>query len=128
MKIAIFENEYHSVQGAFKAANLLEFDNKLEVKVFVSSQEADFQKIKEYDVIFVDIDLSTKSELDGFAVINKIKELDNDLTNRVIILTGNSKIEEILSDRGINRGGIQIIIKPTSFNEISKAIRAVKKV
>ena len=126
MKIAIFENEYPSVEGAFNAANLIEFNNQLELKVFSSSQDAIFHELKEYDVIFVDIDLSAKSQLDGFGVIHKINELDNNLTNRVVILTGNSKIEEILSERGINRNGIQIIIKPTNFKEISNAIRKVK--
>ena len=127
MKIAIFENEYPSVQGAFDAANLIDFNNQLTVKVFPSSQSANFQEMKEYEVIFVDIDLSTKSQLDGFGVINKIKECDNSLTNRIVILTGNSKIEEILSERGIERDGIQIIIKPTNFTEISNAINNVKK-
>lgn len=127
MKIAIFENEYPSVEVAFKAANLIEFNNQLELMVFYSSQDANFQELRDYDVIFVDIDLSVKSQLDGFGVVHKINEIDKRLSSRIVILTGNSKIEEILSERGIERDGIQIIIKPTHFNEISNAIKNVVK-
>lgn len=125
MKIAIFENEYPSVEGAFKAANLIEFNNQLELRVFPSSQDAIFHDLKNYDAIFVDIDLSTKSQLDGFGVILKIAELDKKMTNRIVILTGNSRIDELLQERGIDGDGIQIIIKPTNFTEISSAIRNV---
>ena len=127
MKIAIFENEYESVKGAFEVANLLEFGGQLDIQAFVSSQNARFQEIGMFDVIFIDIDLSSKSKLDGFGVIEEICEIDVNLINRIIILTGNNKIEEILSERNIPKDQLQIIIKPTDYEEISNSIKKIRK-
>lgn len=123
MKIAIFENEYDSVKGAFETSNLLDFDSKLEFDVFPSSQKADFSKLQEFSAIFIDIDLSTKSDLDGFALIQKIKSIDEKLLGKVIILTGNNRIEDNLKERSLSNPQIQIIIKPTNYEEISAAIK-----
>lgn len=125
MKIAIFENEYESIKGAFETANLLRFNKKLEFSVFTSSQNADFLNIHNYSIIFIDIDLSSKSFLDGFGVINKIKEIDDNLMKRTIILTGNNKIKEAMDDRNISDPRINIIIKPTNYEEISSIIKKI---
>lgn len=125
MKIAIFENEYESVKGAFEIANFLNFNNELEFENFQSSQNANFSTIRNYSVIFVDIDLATKSDLDGFSLIQKIRKIDDALTNRIIILTGNNRIKEILIERNIYSDLISIIIKPTDFQEITKYIKKV---
>lgn len=127
MKIAIFENEYDSIKGAFESANLLDFNRGLILVNFPSSQSADFNTINEYQVIFIDIDLSSKSELDGFSLIEKIRSIDDTLTKRIVILTGNNKIEEILKERGIYSKTISIIIKPASYIEITNKIRKVLK-
>jgi DNA-binding LytR/AlgR family response regulator len=123
MKIAVFENEYDSVKGAFEAAKLLDFNSELQIEVFPSSQKADFGQIGNFSTIFVDIDLSSKSELDGFSLIQKIKSIDEKLLSRIVILTGNNRIEENLKERELFSKLIQIIIKPTNYEEISKAIR-----
>lgn len=125
MKIAVFENEYESVRGAFEASNLLDFNGELDIKVFPSSQQANLNSITNYEVIFVDIDLSAKSELDGFTLIQKIQAIDLNFNDRIIILTGNNKINEALKLRNIEANSIQIIIKPTNYEEITKAINCV---
>jgi CheY-like chemotaxis protein len=122
MKIAVFENQYDSVKGAFETANLLNYNNTLQIEVFASSQIADLTKLAEYSAIFIDIDLSTKSELDGFALIQKIRSINDLLTSKIIILTGNNKIKEILKSREIYSKLIQIIIKPTNYEEITESI------
>lgn len=127
MKIAIFENEYESVKGAFETANLLNFNNKLEIENFQSSQKADLSKLDEYTAIFIDIDLSSKSDLDGFALIQKIAGIDEKLMKKIIILTGNNKIEEALNSRNIKGGLIQIIIKPTNYEEITEHMNKIIK-
>lgn len=124
MKIAIFENEYESVKGAFEAANLINFNNQLDIKVFPSSQKANLNKIDEFIVIFVDIDLSSKSELDGFSLIQQIQSIDVNLLQRVVILTGNNKIQEALKNRNIDYK-IKTIIKPTNYEEISQNISQI---
>ncbi len=124
-KIAIFENEYTSVKGAFDTANLIKFDNSLELIIFPSSQVADLNKISEYAAIFIDIDLSSKSELDGFGLIEKIVKIKKEIVKKIIILTGNNKIKEILIKRNLYSPPIEIIIKPTDYREISKYLRKV---
>lgn len=127
MRVAVFENEYESVRGAFETSNLVDFNNTISIDVFVSSQSADLSRLSDYDVIFVDIDLSAKSQLDGFALIQRIRSNDQNMTSRIVILTGNNKIEEILKDRGIYSPSIQIAIKPTNFVTITSAIKKAVK-
>jgi DNA-binding LytR/AlgR family response regulator len=127
MKIAIFENEYDSVKGAFEFANLITFNNEIEYDIFPASNNAKFDIIDTYSVIFVDIDLSSKSELDGFGLILKIQDINPSLTEKIVILTGNNRITEILKEKGISTKAINIIIKPTDYLEISKVIRNVLK-
>jgi DNA-binding LytR/AlgR family response regulator len=127
MKIAVFENELDAVKGAFDVANLTKFNKSLDVNYFASSQSADFNKIASFDVIFVDIDLSTKSNLDGFGVISKIKSIDDHLANRIIILTGNDKIRETMESRNISDSRINIIFKPTNYEEVARYINSVTK-
>jgi len=127
MKIAVFENEYQSVSGAFSAANLLNFENALNIQVFPSSQSATLTEIVGFDVIFIDIDLSSKSDLDGYSLIQQLQKLDDNINKKIVILTGNNKIIESLNLRKINSTYISIIIKPTDYDEISKVIMKVKK-
>lgn len=125
MKIAIFENEYDSVRGSFETSNLLNFDNSLIFDVFPSSQNADLTKLDEYSAIFIDIDLSANSELDGFSLIQKIRKLNEDYSSKIIILTGNNKIKEIMKSRNIITNLIQILIKPTNYQEITNILKTI---
>ena len=127
MNIAVFENEYQSVSGAFNAASLLNFNNALNIQVFPSSQSATLTEITGYDVIFIDIDLSSKSDLDGYSLIQQLQKLDDKINYKIVILTGNNKIIESLNLRKINSTNISIIIKPTDYEEITKVIMRVKK-
>ena len=126
MKIAVFENEYQSVSGAFNTANLLYFDSGLNIQVFPSSQSASLSELVNFDVIFIDIDLSSKSELDGYSLIQQLQKLDKNINQKTIILTGNNKIIESLSLRKINSERISIIIKPTDYEEIANEILKIK--
>lgn len=127
MKIAVFENEYQSVSGSFSAANLLNFEGSLEITVFPSSQSADLKEIVHYAVIFIDIDLSSKSDLDGYSLINELKKIDTNINSKIVILTGNNKIIESLNLRKIDSVNISIIIKPTDFVEVTNCIRKIVK-
>lgn len=124
MKVAIFENEYESVRGAFETSNFLSFDSKLEFSIFPSSQAADFSQIGQFAAIFIDVDLSSKSDKDGFGVIRQIEAVDSSLLSKVIILTGNNNIENILKSMQIPVS-IKTIIKPTNYEEIASSIKSV---
>ena len=127
MKIAVFENEYKSVKNAFEVANLLNFNSELIIKNFASSQAFEFSEIQNYSVIFIDIDLSTQSHLDGFALIQKIVSNFPSLTDRIVILTGNNQINEALKERNIKIKNIKIINKPTDYDELTKIINMIIK-
>ena len=128
MKIAVFENEYQSVSGAFNAANYLNFDNILNIQVFPSSQSVALTEVVEFDVIFIDIDLSSKSDLDGYSLILQLQKLNENINKKIVILTGNNKIIESLNFRKINSTNISIIIKPTDYEEITKKINNIKRI
>lgn len=127
MKIAVFENEYQSVSGAFNAANFLNFEDTLNIQVFPSSQTAILTEVVKFDVIFIDIDLSSKSELDGYSLIQLLQKLNENINKKIVILTGNNKIIESLNLRKINSTNISIIIKPTDYEEITKNITNIMK-
>lgn len=126
MKIVVFENEYNSVRGAFDAANLINFDRRLEITQYPSSQNANLHKINEFDVIFIDIDLSSKSELDGYSLIKKLKEIHSRIAQKIVILTGNNKIKQSLDLKHLNSNEFKLIIKPTDFVEITKVIKEIQ--
>lgn len=125
MKVVIFENEYESVKGAFQAANLLCFNGSLKFDQFSSAQNANVERIDQYDVIFIDISLAAKSDMDGFTLIQKIKTINEKLLSRVVILTGNNKIEEGLRQRNLEVKSVRIIIKPTDYEEIANHIMQI---
>ena len=125
MKVAIFENEYDSVRLAFETANLISFDNKIDFQVFTSSQASNRFTINQFDVIFIDIDLSVKSIHDGYTLITNLIEENPDLAKKIVVLTGNNKIRESLANRGIDSTTLQVIIKPTDFIQIANSINKV---
>jgi len=76
MKIAIFENEYDTLENSFLYLNNKFYSDRLEFKNFTRSQNLeDIQLIASYSLIIIDIDLSAQSELDGFGLIRKIEFL-----------------------------------------------------
>lgn len=127
MKIAVFENEYQSVSGAFNAANFLTFEDSLKIEIFPSSQSAKLQEIITFDVIFIDIDLSSKSHLDGYSLIQNLQQIDPSINRKIVILTGNNKIIESLNIKKLDSTKISIIIKPTDYEEITNAILKIKE-
>ncbi|MXN93235.1 response regulator [Flavobacterium sp. Sd200] len=125
MKVAIFENEYESVRIAFETANLIEFNNNIEFIVFASSQSANTIDINQFDVIFIDIDLSVKSILDGYSLIKNLIENNSEISKKIVVLTGNNKIREAFATKGIDSNTFQLIIKPTDFIQIANSINKV---
>ncbi len=122
MKVAIFENEYYQVETAFKTVNLVYFNNSLLFQNFPSSQALDpIDKIKDYDVAIVDIDLSAKSKLDGYALIKRIRELSSNIP--IIILTGSDKVKQTLKDKELP--DYDVLIKPISYISIHDSFKKI---
>ncbi len=122
MKILVFENEIPAVSEAFNDVNKLDFNDQLQVTYIDKSQNfKEFRKLNQYDLIFVDIDLSSNSEKDGYGIIEDLKSHNYD---RIIVLTGNIVRDE-LKEKGW--GDIKILSKPIFLNELTDLIKIYKQ-
>lgn len=125
-KVLIFENEYSDLEPTFKAINLLDFDNKLTITQFNTSQELeDIKNIDIYDAIIIDIDLSLKSHKDGFGIIQEIATYNPKILKKVFILTGSSRIKEKLNELGYK--SLKIVSKPVDMDQITKYLKYLIK-
>lgn len=119
MKISVFENEFNAIRTSFDAFNLLYFNNELEFDVFPSSQDfGDLNNLCNYKIVIIDIDLSIKSKLDGFQLLDEILKL-NLPELKVIILTGHIAINEKLKE--LNFPNYPVISKPINLTTIKNA-------
>lgn len=118
-KIAVFENQYHQVKIQFDVANKIFFDDKLEYHQFNSSQDyTPISNISEFNLVIIDISLSSNSDKDGFDLIEDILSQNN--PPKILILTGNSNIKENLKKRGLP--DLPILMKPIDPIDIKENI------
>jgi len=122
MKIAVFENEYQQVEAAFETVNLLYFNNEIQFINYPSSQSfGSLENLKDFSVAIVDIDLSQKSQLDGYALLSRIEKLEK--KPKILILTGSSRVEESLKIR--NFPAYDILSKPIDFTELNISLNKI---
>ncbi|MFC4740102.1 hypothetical protein ACFO3U_08850 [Flavobacterium ponti] len=119
MRILVFENEIPKVKDAFSDVNELDFNKELKINYIDKSQNfGDYKDSVNYDLIFVDIDLSPTSEKDGYGVIEEIIKFGN---RNIVVLTGNM-VEKELKKRGLDN--IKILSKPIFLDELKSTIEA----
>lgn len=118
MKIAIFENEFDTVEIAFKYLNKKYFNLSLILENYPSSDSfSDLKKLKDYSLIIVDIDLSSQSTLDGFGLIKKIeKELEGPF--KILILTGQALNDNYEIENGLSKK-YPVLEKPINYNKLN---------
>lgn len=115
-KVLVIEDEFREVQVAFEYVNDLCLNSELEIINVAKSQDVDFTKISEYDYVFLDITLAKKSQMDGYGILKKI-ERENIPIQKLVIMTGNGKISEVLKERGITNDYPKLI-KPLDYQEL----------
>lgn len=117
MEIAIFENEFDTLEVAFKYLNKKFYDKKLKFINFPRSQSIEeFSDIENYSLVIIDIDLSAQSELDGFGLIRKIEsEIKN--IPKILILTGQELDENYVEENNLSRK-YPILEKPVNYKKI----------
>lgn len=120
-KILIVEDFVSTVKGAFELAALYKYDENMTFSVVSRSQDIDYEHIRDYGLVFVDIELGKASNEDGFAVIRKLLNSGLMPLNRVLILTGNTVIEEKLKAENIDPK-IEIVKKPADYNDITEVL------
>ena len=117
MKIAIFENEYDTLEMAFSYANKKYYSNKLKFEVFPRSQDfKNLENLNEYGLIIIDIDLSSMSELDGFGLIKKIEHTLQGIP-KILLMTGQALNENYHIENGI-KNKYPVLVKSVNFNKI----------
>lgn len=115
-KVLVIEDEFREVQVAFEYVNDLCLNSELEIINVTKSQDVDFTKISEYDYVFLDITLAKKSQMDGYGILKKI-ERENIPIQKLVIMTGNGKISDVLKERGITNDYPKLI-KPLDYQEL----------
>lgn len=114
-KILLIEDQPSSIKSAFDIANALYFENKLTFTFVPRSQDVDYSRLKDdYDLVFVDITLAKRSEMNGYGIIKKLLSENLMAMDKILIMTGNSRIEENLKENGITTK-LTIIKKPLTF-------------
>ncbi len=122
-KILIIEDQRESIESAFAFANAIGFQDRLDFTYVPRSQDIDFENLSNtYDLIFVDITLAERSQMNGFGIIRHILEHDHFPQERIVILTGNSKIAEGLRQNGIPEN-IETVYKPVTFRQLIPIIQ-----
>ncbi|GAA3956129.1 hypothetical protein [Hymenobacter algoricola] len=124
MNIVVFENEYSNICASFQAVNLIYFKNKFKITDYASSQTCpDLNNITKDSCIFVDIDLSSKSNMDGFELIEELLRIGFPRKN-IVILTGHVHIADKAMERGL--GDLPIVTKPIDFNSLRASLEPFK--
>ncbi len=123
MKILTIENEYASILPVFSAIECMVFKEELDKQYCDKSQDIPWVVLNTFDAIFIDISLATRSNLDGYGILEKIKKEYPSLLPKVAIITGNDKISEMLKERKLDDCHIRIFEKPLRYKEIAAFIK-----
>lgn len=125
-KILIIEDEWSSIKGSFNMANVIAFKGLLLFDQKSKSQDVNFNELrKEYSAIFVDITLAKNTELDGYNILKKIVNEKCFDSSHIVVLTGNSKVQENLIAKGIDFLNMHFVFKPVDYNEIISILNKV---
>lgn len=123
-KILIIEDEFNQFESLFNYVNDIYMGNELSFTNVAKSQDLNpFSSMSTYDMVFVDIKLGNKSELDGYGILKKI-ETDKIRVKKIVIFTGNNKISEMLKARGVT-GEYEIVTKPVELSRLKELFRSV---
>lgn len=115
-RVLIIEDEYDEVKNAFEYVKDIYYSGEMELTNVIKSQDIPFQNLERYDVIFLDITLAKRSKMDGYGILKKIEQ-EKISYNKLVIMTGNNKISDVLKEREI-LGEYEILAKPLDFKEL----------
>lgn len=116
-KVLIIEDEFEQLEESFNYVNDIYYNNDLQFCVVTKSQDiAPFSSIRNYDYVFVDIKLDPETMLDGYGILKKI-ETENLAVKKIVILTANNRISEMLPSRQV-KGSYPVLTKPIDIDEL----------
>jgi CheY-like chemotaxis protein len=126
-KVFFFEDQFDNIRGAIEWANRKDFANALIIESVLKTDESfDFAKVANtFDVIFVDIQLANRSYDDGIGVIKKLLAASSTVRNKIIVISGHSEVNDLLSDAGFK--DIPVLAKPIPKENLVFEIKRVLK-
>lgn len=113
-EILIIENEFASIKDSVDALREM-FQGQLCYELIAVSQDIKWDKIECYSAIFVDISLAPRTELDGYGILNRIKNQYPSILPRVAVITGNHVIEHDMREHGFADGEFTVFQKPLKY-------------
>lgn len=120
MKILVFENEVQGIKESFDDVNFLDFDDVLEIEYFEKSQTfINYEGLHDYHMAFIDIDLSTNSEKDGYAIINDF--IKNRKYKKIVVMTGH-QVKDKLKEQQLDY--LKVLDKPIFLDELKSVIES----
>lgn len=128
-KILIIENEFPSIKAPILVleGKYKQEQDKLEYKLYVKSQDVDWDNVESFNAILIDLSLAAKSEMDGYSILKKIKMEYPEMVKRTAIITGNGMVEESLKEKGIGKDEFKIFTKPLKYMELKYFIDVASK-
>lgn len=123
-KILIIENEFQSIKAPILvlAGKYRKENDELVYEVCVKSQDVKWDELNTFNAIFVDLSLAAKTEMDGYAILNKIKSEFPTQTKRTAIITGNGLVEDAMKEKGIGEDEFKVFTKPLKYMLLKKFI------
>ena len=121
-KILIVENEFASIKDPTDALMAI-FQRQIHYDLVAVSQDIQWNEIEQYSAIFVDISLSPRTELDGYGILNKIKEQYSAILPRVAVITGNHVIEHDMLEHGFTNDEFSVFQKPLKYMKLYTFIK-----
>lgn len=122
--VLIFENQKYDIENRFKFINLTKFNNKLNFTYYQNSQELkEYNELYNYHLIIVDLDLSLKSEKDGYAIIRDIKNFSEKVFSKVFILTGSNEANQKLKEYDLEN--VPVLKKPIDIPTIVNKMKEI---
>ena len=123
-KVLIIENEFQSIKAPILVleGKYKQEQDELEYKVYVKSQDVAWGDVESYHAILVDLSLAAKSEMDGYAILKKIKDVYPKMVSHTAIITGNGMVEDALKEKGIEADEFKVFTKPLKYMELKSFI------
>lgn len=121
-KVLIFENQRYDIENTFNFINLIKFSNSLEFTYYNNSQDlTNLDNLYDYNLIVIDLDLSTQSKKDGYGILNDIKNFNKDIIKHCFILTGSTRVKENLKKFSLEE--VDVVSKPVEIDELVKVMK-----
>ena len=123
-KILIFEDDWSSIKGSFDLANIYAFGGNLKFHQVSKSQEIRFLNWRtQFSLVFIDITLAKHTQMDGFNIVKKIIDSNLFELNKVVVMTGNNKVEEKFKAMQLDISQLKILYKPVAFDDLAKLLQ-----